>query len=143
MMTMFNQGQNAAGDYMNYMGQANDLEINAGLNDVNAKSAIENGDYVAKRLEEKGRMFIGSVRGGYAKAGVRLEGSPLETLAYSERNIRMDIVMTRLNAAQTANQYGFQALQQRIAAGNAKTAAIAAAGRGLTSMVGTYATAGK
>lgn len=141
ILSSLTKGLSSFGDAMQYSGMASAHTQQAGLFDLEAQSTIQAGEYQAKRLEEYGKRHIKSQRSGYAKAGVRLEGSPLEALAASERNLSLDLIMTRLNAANQANQLGFQALQQRIAAGQARTRSVQKIGEGVLNMASSFAMA--
>lgn len=142
MLQSFTKGLSSFGDAAQYYGAATANDMQAGLFDLEAKSVIQAGEFQVKRLESYGKRFVKSQRGTYAKSGVTLEGSPLEALAASERNISLDILITRLNAASEANQLGFQALNQRIVAGQNRTRAVKAIGDGVINMVSSYAMSG-
>jgi hypothetical protein len=139
LLSMVNQGTNMAGDYANSRGTAQGLNINADLNDLNAQQVLANGEFSAHRIEERGATVAGAARMGYAKGNVRLEGSPLMALANTERNIRLDVITTRLNAAKQASSLQFTALQQRIAAGNERTKALLQMSGGFLKMAGSAA----
>jgi hypothetical protein len=110
---------------------ASGYEGNAKILDVAAKGQIVSGDQQAQIIRQQGDKFIARQRAMYAKAGVRFTGSPASVWAETEKNIQMDVINTKLNAAAKANDIGFQALQQRMAAGNARTAAVAQIGQGV------------
>jgi hypothetical protein len=131
MLSSVTQGLSSFGEAMSYRGAASGMDMNASLLDMQAKGVIASGDFTARRMTEQGSRFVSRQRMTYAKAGVTLEGSPLEVLMASERNISLDIMMTKLNAAGKANEIGFQALQQRMAAGQARTRAVQKMGEGL------------
>lgn len=139
MLASITKGLSSFGDAMQYSGAASGYKAQAGLLDLEARSVISSGNFQADRMREQGGRFIGSQRARYAKAGVRLEGSPIEALMASERNLSLDILMTRLNAANQANRIGFEALNARIAAGQAKTRMIQSIGSGILNMASSYA----
>ena len=103
------------------MSQAGALRASAALDYGTAEEAIAAGEIGARRLERSGERYIGSIRASFAKAGVTSEGSPAMAAVATEAAIREDILMTRLNAAKQASDLGFQALQKRIKAGQART----------------------
>lgn len=134
----FTKGLDSFGDAMSYRGMASGYESQASLLDIQGKSIIQSGEFDAQRLREQGDRFLSRQRVGYSKAGVSLEGSPLAVMARTERNISLDIINTRLNAAMQANYVGFQAVQARIAAGQARTRAVQAIGKGVLDMGMSY-----
>jgi len=138
--SMMTKGLDTIGEMVNLRGQAQALDLNAGLTDLTAQGVISSGDYSARRMAEQGKRFVATQRARYAASGVSLEGSPLNVIADTERNISLDIMATKLNAAAQANELGFKALQQRIAAGQLRTRSIQALSRGLLDIGGSVAT---
>jgi hypothetical protein len=127
-------GMDALGQFSQYQGMATAGDLNASLLDITADGVIVSGDFQAKRLREQGNRFAATQIARYAKSGVTFEGSPAYALIATERNISLDVINTKLNAANKANQIGFQALQQRMAAGQARTRSIQALGQGVLKM---------
>lgn len=107
-------GLDAYGSYQSTMGEAKGLLSTAELYDIQAKTVLANAEYAVRRREESGRRQVGTYVARFAKAGVMFEGSPALNIAESERNIRLDISATRLNAAARANELGFAGLNQRV-----------------------------
>jgi hypothetical protein len=141
-LSSLTSGLSAFGDAASLYGQANALDLNAGILDIKGKSEISAAEYTARRQREQGDQFMGRIIASYSKAGVKFTGSPALVWAESERNIRMDILTTQLNAANKANAIGFEALNQRIAAGQARTNAIRTIGQGILNMGTNFAMAG-
>lgn len=137
-MGMF-QGFSEAGQLWT---QSTELKANAGLLDVQAQGEIASGKLQADAYRRKGDQFIGRQRAMYAKAGVSFTGSPAQIWAETERNIQLDVLNISLNATARANEIGFEALQARIAAGRARTAAIAKATGTILNMTMMSAAAG-
>jgi len=125
-----------------YSGAASGYENSAGLLDVQAQSIISSGDYTARRQREQGDRFLANQVARYAKAGVKFSGSPALVWAESERNIRLDILATKLNAANQANQVGFAALNQRLLAGQQRSRAATAKMQGILNFSQSLLTAG-
>lgn len=140
MLSSVTKGLGSFGEAAQYYGASKAYKNQASLLDVEAKSVIQSGNFQADRMREQGNRFLSSQRAKYAKAGVRLEGSPIEALMTSERNLSLDILMTKLNAVNQANRIGFEALNARIAAGQAKTRMIQSIGSGILKMASSYAT---
>jgi L-fucose isomerase-like protein len=124
-------GLESFGEAGQLMAAASGYKSNAALLDVSAKGEIAAGELQAKRVAVQGEKYVSRMRSMYAKANVKLTGTPAAMWAESERNAQLDIVNTKLNAAARANAYGFEALQNRLAAGRARTAAWAKAGQGV------------
>lgn len=142
LLSNVTSGLSSFGDAMQYGGQASALDNNAGLLDIQGQGVIASADYTAKRQREQGDRFLSNQAATYAKAGVKFTGSPALVWAESEKNIRMDILATHLNAANKANAIGFQALNQRIAAGQSRTRAVASIGKGILQIGTSVAMAG-
>jgi hypothetical protein len=115
------------------------MKANAGILDVEARGELAAGKLQGEAYRREADKFIGRQRAMYAKAGVRFTGSPASVWAETERNIQLDMLNISLNATARANAIGFEALQMRIAAGRARTAAVAKAGEGLVKIVGSMA----
>jgi hypothetical protein len=130
-LSSFTEGISDFGEAGQLMATASGYKTQAGLLDVPIKATLVAGDQQANQYRIQGDKFIARQRAMYAKAGVRFTGSPAAVWAETEKNIQMDVVNTKLNAAARANAIGFSALQSRIAAGNARTAAWGKASQGL------------
>jgi hypothetical protein len=124
-------GIESFGEAGQLMAAASGYKAQAGLLDVSAKGALAGGDLQASQVRQAGDKFIARQRAMYAKAGVKFTGSPASVWAETEKKIQLDVVNTKLNAAARANEIGFEALQMRMAAGNARTAAWSKASQGL------------
>lgn len=135
-------GMDSFGEAGQMMALASAHKSQAGLYDVAAKGEIAAGDLEARRVAILGEKAVSRQRAMYAKAGVNFTGSPAAMWAESEKNVQLNILNTRLNAAAKANQYGFAALQERIAAGNARTAAWGKAAQGVLKIGTSMALAG-
>ena len=117
------------------MAAAAGYKSQANLLDLSGKGELAAGELASKRVAVQGEKYVSRLKSMYAKAGVKFTGTPASVWAESERNAQLDIVNTKLNATARANAYGFQALQSRMAAGRARTAAWAKAGEGVISIV--------
>lgn len=136
----FTKGLGSLGDFMSYRGLAQGKDLQAGLLDIEAGSIVESGKSKAEIMRQQGNAFLARQKAVYAKAGVTFEGSPADTFRQTEKNISRDILTTRLNAAKDANRVRMYALQERIAAGQARTRSIQALGQGVLNMASAYAT---
>ena len=123
---------------MGLFSQANQLDASASMDYTQAESIAYQGEYAQKQLLKKGYKLTGTQRAGYAKAGVTLEGSPINTMAESMKNYRQDALMTRLNYLSKSNALRFSGVQKEIAAGSARTAGVSKIGQGVISMVSSY-----
>lgn len=135
----FSSGLSDFGGAMQYRNLAAAYDANAGLTELDAQQVLADVDYSSARFEERGEKFIGQQVAMYAKSGVTFEGSPARVMLETEKNIRMDVLTMRNNAVRKANALGFQALQQKLAAGRARTRAVQKMGQGVLKMVGSYA----
>ena len=84
-------------------------DFNARQSFIDARIARENADAKAKQLRQQGARLTATQTTRYAKAGLRMEGTPLEVLAKSIERVELDAIKTR--------QAGEFEAQQRIAEG--------------------------
>jgi hypothetical protein len=141
-LSAFTGGLESFGEDGQLMAASSGYKQQANLLDMEAKGTIASGDLAANKVRIQGDKIVARQRSIFAKAGVKFTGSPASVWAETERNIQLDVVNTKLNAASKANAIGFQALQARIAAGNAKTAAWMKASQGLLQIGTSMAMAG-
>jgi hypothetical protein len=71
--------------------------------EYNAAIVIQEGAQEAARRRRLARRELSSQRVAFAKAGVRLEGSPLELLAQNAAELELDAVNVEIAARNTAN----------------------------------------
>ena len=138
----FSKGLSKFGEGQQYQGLGQALDFDADLLGLQAEQILVNSDYVTKRMEEQGKKVSGSQIAQYAKSGVTFSGSPMMVYAESEKNIRMDILTTRLNYVAEANKLGFDALNSKINAGIARTRAVQKYGEGVLDMATSLYTSG-
>ena len=134
-----NQGLSSFGEVGQFYGQASAMDMNASLLETDSQMVLSDAQIRAKRMEEKGDSFIGTQVAMMAKAGVTFEGSPMHVRLESEKNIRMDILTMKSNANRKANQLGWQAVEQKRQAGQARTRAVTKMGQGVLKMVSSAA----
>lgn len=136
-----NQGMSSFGEAMQYQGMATANDLNASLLELDAKMVMADSEFTAKRMEEKGEGFMGKQAAMFAKSGVTMDGSVMHVAMNSEKNIRMDILTMKYNAVRKANALGFQALNAKIQAGQARTRAVMKMGQGVLKMASSAAMA--
>jgi hypothetical protein len=124
-------GLDSFGEAGQLMAAASGYKQQGQLLEVSAKGALAGGELQAGQVRQSGDKFIARQRAMYAKAGVKFTGSPASVWAETEKNIQLDVVNTKLNAAARANAIGFEALQMRNQARFAKSQAWAKASQGL------------
>lgn len=120
------KGLEGFGAYQEYKGLAKALNLQADLTSSAIPGIIQQGELEAGNIEKAGNKFIAQQVAAYANVGVRFEGSPAMVMAQTAKTIRQDMILTRLNAAQQASNVGFEAMQQKIKAGQQKTKALLA-----------------
>lgn len=138
-LSSFTKGLESIGDYMSYRGLATASDLQAGLLDLQAGSITESGIQQSEMIRSQGDRFLSRQKAIYAKAGVKFTGSPADVYRQTEKNISLDVLRTRLNAVQKANALRMEALQERIAAGQARTRSIQALGQGVLNIASAYA----
>ena len=127
-------------------------QFNAAVSRANAQAIRQSADLDIYRQKKTARRLKGAQIAGYAKAGVRLEGSPLEVLLDSASEAELDMMITDYNArvgiAQAeaeAKQYeraGKVALRQGLFAG-VKTLLTSGISSGAFAQKPQYATTGQ
>ena len=91
-------------------------KYNAKIAYRNAKIAKQNAEYEAKQKRKETTRLIGKQRALYGKAGVTMEGSPLEVIQETAAQGEMDALMIERKYAQEAATYKSQALLHRMRA---------------------------
>jgi hypothetical protein len=119
----------AEGQRRAYLEQAEAAKRNRQVAEDNALATERAGAWEVEKARLKAIRLAGSQKVGYAKAGVLMEGSPLDVMAETAANEELDILATQFNydvqAAHYRSQgdfYGFEAgRQERLAASQATT----------------------
>ena len=88
----------------NIAAQYNVAVARANAEAIKASSEID----IARQVIAKGKLR-GAQVAGYGKAGVKLEGSPLNVLIDSAAQAELDIAITKFNAKTSATQAEYQA----------------------------------
>ena len=121
-------GMSAYGQIQQGKSQAAQAEYNAKLAKRNAKAAKENAVYEARQKRRGTARLIGKQRALYAKAGVTMEGSPLDVLQETAAQGEMDALMIERGYAQQETAYKSQAKLAKMRARNYKQQGYLAAG---------------
>lgn len=74
-------------------------QFNAAINERDATAALNQSDADARRIAFQGKLAEGSIAAGYGASGVRMEGSPLDILAQSAEQAKLDESMVRYKGA--------------------------------------------
>jgi hypothetical protein len=105
-MMIMSMGMQMAGGVMEGYGnlqslnaQAEAYKYNANMAHQNAVLAKQQSVEDARRLEIQGQKALGSIRAATGASGVQMEGSPLDVLEQSARNVELDR-LTVLHAGQ-------------------------------------------
>lgn len=101
------------GTYSSLSQQEGLLDFNARQGFMDAQIARQNAEAQAKALRKSGRRLTGKQRVGYAKSGLRLEGTPLEVMAESIENIELDAIAKKQQGDFQARQMETQAEWQK------------------------------
>lgn len=139
LTTLSAKGLDAFGQFSSLRGIGVGEELNASLSQNQTGSIIQQAEESVAQQQRSADKVIGSQMLAYAKAGVKFEGSPTDVFLETAKNIRKDIVMTRLNAVNSANKAGFEALQHKLNAGRARAKSIQALGKGVLDIASTVA----
>jgi hypothetical protein len=117
-MTAIGTGVSAYGQIQQGKSQAAQAEYNAKLAKRNAKSARESAEYEARQKRRGTARLIGRQRALYAKAGVTMEGSPLDVLQETAAQGEMDALMIERGYAQQEAAYKSQSELAKMRARN-------------------------
>jgi hypothetical protein len=101
-----------------------EAEAVADAAEYNAALAIQEGAREAARRRRLARRELASQRVAFARAGVTLEGSPLELLAQNAAELEMDALNVELDARRTANLERMRAKSIRDVSRTARGAAL-------------------
>jgi len=113
----------AGGQYMENQSKANASEYNARTAEWQARLVKQSSEFSMARIQRQKAKFLSTQQSLYAKAGVKLEGSPIKVMADSATEYELDKLTENYNAqvqmaalkseAQAsrtqASQYRFQA----------------------------------
>ncbi len=96
-----------------------EAKYNANVANMRAEQAKRAADIERYRLDRRKRLLMGKQRALYAKAGVTLEGTPLEVLADTSGQFALDKAINDYNAKTGISRNLYEANFQRYA-GNQK-----------------------
>jgi len=77
--------------------EAANAAYNQAVNEANSRVATLNANFEQDRKRKEGHRFVGTQQALYAKAGVRFEGSPVDMMMSTVKDIEMDIFAIELN----------------------------------------------
>lgn len=118
----------AYGAYQKGAGTAAAYNFNAGVATNNAALTAQQGNFAASLAYNRGNRVIGQAVANYGASGVTMDGSPLDVLADSTRNVISDTLMTAVPYANRAAAFGVDAALDKNGAGNARTSSYFAMG---------------
>jgi len=135
-------GTMAAGTVVSAAGAIQSSQAQAAAIEYRGEMTRRQAEYAEERQRERTKSLLSSQRTGYAKAGVSIEGTPLEVMTQTAEDAELDALAIR---------YGGQTAQQsaRFEAGSVRTAGKYRAvsnlltGAGQTGMAGSRFKAGK
>jgi len=125
---MYRQGQSAkkASDY-------NRMALDGAIMEENYRSGL-----IADKIRAKKRRMRGAQTTAYMKAGVRLEGTPLEVLADTAAQFEEDLIMNESDRRLTISRLQMGIGAERMAGKEAMTAAYISAGATILQGAGQY-----
>jgi hypothetical protein len=116
-LTLASTAVSAYGQYQQGQQQAQAAEYNAAVARQQAEASREAGKLEAARIRKQKERLTGRQRAMYAKAGVTMEGSPMEVMLDSATDAEMDALITEYNYETQARQAGSQASMSQWRAG--------------------------
>ena len=106
----------AAGQISGGRASSSAERFNASVSRANAQATRISADLDIVRQRKQAEAFKSRQRAGYAKAGVKYEGSPLEVMIDSAAQLQMDSVIMDYNARTQMSQLEQQAQQSEVSA---------------------------
>lgn len=97
------------GSYMQGQSTGAQLDFNSRQTRIDAQITQQNATEQAKRLRTQGRYLTGQQRTKFAVSGVRIEGTPLEVMAESIKNVELDAIKTKEQGIWQAQNLNLQA----------------------------------
>lgn len=81
----------------------------AGADEYNANLVLSMGDFKESQLDDTEDLVLGAQRAQYAKAGVTMSGSPLDTALNTATQVELDKQINRYNTQSKANMLNYEA----------------------------------
>jgi len=120
-----------AGQYQQAQAQRQTAKYNARVAEMQAEAIRRQGKLQQYRLKRAKRRMLGKQRALYAKAGLSLEGTPLEVLADTAAQYDLDLATSRYNTEVGARSSLYEADYQRYAGKQAYRAGLLGMGETL------------
>ena len=114
-------GLKTLGGFLDKRSEANTSDFNSAILSGEASSIINAGNISARQQEQEAEKIIGRQLLTYAKAGLTLEGAPSSVIAETAKNLRHNILMTRLNAATEASRIRGGIINEELKAARARS----------------------
>lgn len=89
-------------------------QFNAAVLRANEQALTTSSEFDEARMRKAKKRFRSAQQAGYAKAGVKLEGSPIEVLIDSAAEAEIDILINRYNVNMKKIQSGAEAQMQEL-----------------------------
>ena len=133
LLPLITGAASAFGSSQEGKGQAKLANYNALVSEQLAKAIQEASDWNIAAINRKKAKFLSTMKVGYAKGGVRNEGSVIEGMVDSATNFEMDKISERYNSAMQISSARSEASMWRMQADNYKRAGNFKAGTTLLS----------
>ncbi len=114
-------------------------DLNAAVSRANAQAIKTSGEFDVRSMEKAKKRFTQSQHAGYAKAGVRSEGSALDVMIDSAAEAQIDILVSKYNSTVGQIQSNLEARQAEISGKLAERKGKYAAGKTLLSTAANFA----
>ena len=120
-----------AGQYQQAQAQKQAAEYNARVAEMQAEAARRQGVLEQYKIKRAKRRMLGTQRALYAKAGLSLEGTPLEVLADTAAQYDLDLATSKYNTQIGVGRALYEASYQRYAGKQAYRAGLMGMGKTL------------
>lgn len=133
LLLIASSGLQAVGNIQQANAESSAAQFNAQVADQNENLALSQAKERQDRLRRSFAREQGALRAGFGKAGVSLEGSPLEVLENSAREAALEIETAGFEGLLQARGFRNESTLERSRAKNAKTRGVIGAGTALLS----------
>lgn len=123
-----------ANSFISAQRMRNTAKFNMSMADLQGRMTKLSADAQIKQIREKAQGLYSTQRALYAKAGVRMEGSPAEVMADSLKNSEIDAIYTGINAEYQTSLQRTQAKISNMEARSAMLDTIPKVGKTLLNM---------
>ena len=84
--------------FINAQRTKNTYKFNSAMAELNGRMIKLSADVEIKNIRKKAQSLFSTQRAGYARAGVAMEGSPIQVMLNSQKEMELDAIYARISA---------------------------------------------